>query len=252
MTAEERTSTIRTIFMIAAIACTVYGLVGMLAGFASPIGVFSAWRTHKMIASGGFVALAVAAGAFETDYGRAVLVATVLCQGGDLALSLRGPLAFPSGLGLFLTAHLVLIAAFWLRGTNRTWTLVGLAATVPVDVALVVWLLPLVPAGMRLPILAYLATITAMVAAAIGTRGAGGPLLIPLGAIAFFLSDITVARHYVGLGGKLNHYVGLPLYYMGVTMIAASIRFALEDKASGPPPPAPPATSAWTPGQPVR
>ena len=74
---------------------------------------------------------------------------------------------------------------------------------------------------MRGPVVAYVAVISLMVVCAAGPVGAGaGPLLLA-GALAFFVSDLAVARERFVARGFSNRAWGLPLYY-GATLLLAS------------------------------
>ena len=46
---------------------------------------------------------------------------------------------------------------------------------------------------------------------------------IPLGAVAFFLSDLAVARDRFVAKGWVNRVWGLPLYYFGQVLLATSV-----------------------------
>src|SRR5690606_4237677 len=59
----------------------------------------------KPLASTGFIAAALAAGAWQTTYGRLVLLALVLSWWGDVLLIPRTRAAFTAGLASFLAGH---------------------------------------------------------------------------------------------------------------------------------------------------
>ena len=61
-----------------------------------------------------------------------------------------------------------------------------------------------------------------MVVAAFGTVGIDPDWRIALGATAFFLSDIAVARNRFVAPGFTNRAWGLPLYYVGQVLLALS------------------------------
>jgi uncharacterized membrane protein YhhN len=77
---------------------------------------------------------------------------------------------------------------------------------------------------MRVPVHAYIAVITVMLALAVGTAAAGSPTLILVGALAFYLSDLSVANDRFVRPGFLNRLWGLPLYYAAQLCLAASVR----------------------------
>lgn len=177
----------------------------------------------KPIASAGFVGVAIAASGFESAYGRAILVALVLSWFGDVFLMFRRESLFLAGLTAFLTAHIAYGAAFVLHGQSYLWSIVALAVlTIP---ALLVarWLRPHVPLSMRTPVWAYIVFITVMLSLGVGTRGAGGDVVIPSGALLFYLSDISVARDRFIAPRFMNRLWGLPLYYGAQILLATSV-----------------------------
>ena len=177
----------------------------------------------KMIASTGFLVIAAAGGAFQDPYGIIVFVALILCWFGDLALALPGDAIFLAGLVSFLLGHVGFAAAFFVHGVALAWCAVAMVAIIPVCVVVVRWMYPHLPNEMRAPVLAYVAVITAMVVLAAGATGAGAHVILLLGAVAFYVSDIFVARDRFVNPGYSNRVLGLPLYYLGVVLLAFSI-----------------------------
>lgn len=175
----------------------------------------------KPLASAGFICLALASGALNSGYGAAVLVGLVLCLGGDVLLIPRTPTTFRLGLGSFLLGHVAYIVAFALLGPGTRW-LVALAPLALVAVVVFLWLRPNL-GRMKLPVLAYVVVITLMVALAVGTMDAPGGGLRTLGAVAFYLSDLGVARDRFVREGFANRLFGLPLYYLGQVLLALSV-----------------------------
>jgi uncharacterized membrane protein YhhN len=76
---------------------------------------------------------------------------------------------------------------------------------------------------MRGAVRAYVAVISVMVVAAVGTYALGGNRLIPIGAIGFYLSDLSVARDRFVAHELVNRVWGLPLYYAAQVTLAWSI-----------------------------
>lgn len=177
----------------------------------------------KPLASAGFVGAAVAAGALGNAYGRAVLAALVLSWIGDVLLLSKRSAPFLGGLGAFLLGHVAFGIAFVLRGADRLWTLAALALLVLPALLVDRWLRPHVPADMKIPVRAYIAVITGMLALAAGTLGAGAPPLLLVGALAFYLSDLSVARDRFVHEAFANRLWGLPLYYSAQLLLAASV-----------------------------
>jgi uncharacterized membrane protein YhhN len=180
-------------------------------------------RLFKMVASTGFIAVAVAAGALDTWYGRLVLLALGLSWVGDLALSIAGRQWFLLGLIAFLLGHIAYVAAFVERSID--WWVFLAAGLVVMVVAGIVWrwLRPHLERDMVGPVAAYVIVISAMVAAAFGTAGSNYNALIPVGAVAFFASDLAVARDRFVASGFANRAWGLPLYYFGQVLLALSV-----------------------------
>ena len=169
-------------------------------------------RPAKMAASTAFVAVALSLEAWDTGFGRWMLAGLVLSWLGDLLLTYRGRPAFLGGLVAFLLAHVAYIVAFLVRGVaGPSWfaTLVVLA----VGVFILRWLWPHVDQQMRLPVMAYVVTITLMVLAATAKVQADADWRIPVGAVAFYLPDVAVARDRFVAPGVVNRIWGLPLYY---------------------------------------
>jgi uncharacterized membrane protein YhhN len=177
----------------------------------------------KPLASAGFIATALAAGASETFYGRLVLVALVLGWLGDVLLIPRSRAVFAAGIASFLLGHLVFAAAFASRGLSLGWTAVAALALVAPVVAAWRWLRPHVPASLSSAVTLYMIVISAMLACAIGTTAHASAPLVLVGAAMFFASDLSVARNRFVAPGFANKLWGLPLYYGGQLLLAASV-----------------------------
>lgn len=177
-------------------------------------------RPAKMVASTGFVLVAAAVGAFDSGYGRLVIAALALCWLGDLLLTYNR--LFVPGLAAFLLGHVGFAVAFIVRGVDAGR--MGLAVVPLVAVAAVAarWLWPHLSDRIRLPVVAYVVAITAMVLLAGGTDAFDPDWRIPLGAVLFFASDLLVARNRFVVPGWRNRLVGLPLYYGGQLLLAWS------------------------------
>ncbi len=172
----------------------------------------------KPVASLGFVMAALGAGAVSSAYGRLVLAGLALCWLGDVLLIPAAKGAFLAGLASFLAGHVAFALAFVLRGIAPLAAVVTLAALLLPALGVWRWLGPHVPAPMRVPVVAYVVVIVLMVTCAVGTLA---PLPIA-GALAFFVSDLSVARDRFVSPGFANRAWGLPLYYAAVTLLAIS------------------------------
>lgn len=177
----------------------------------------------KPLASTGFLLAALAAGARDSHYGHVVLVALALGMLGDVLLIPAASAAFLAGLVSFLLGHLAFALAFLVRGVGAPAMFIA-AALLALPAALCWrWLSPHVPAKMRAPVIAYIAVISIMVAAAAGTLGKPGGIVILIGAVMFFISDLAVARQRFVERTPWNKLWGLPLYYGGQLVLAGSV-----------------------------
>ncbi len=177
----------------------------------------------KMVASTAFLVIAYTGNALDTPYGRWLFLGLILCWIGDLLLAYEDKVLFLVGLLAFLGAHGALMYAFLRIGINVGWAVVAAVATVVPGVFIVSWLRPHLPREMKLPVYAYMAVISVMVALAAGAAGAGGPLILIPGAMLFYVSDIFVARQRFVRPGYSNTILGLPQYYAAVWCFAVSI-----------------------------
>src|SRR5690349_20613575 len=103
--------------------------------------------------------------------------------------------AFLGGLVAFLLGHLGYVIAFARVVPPARWfegAMLGVLAAALVAAAVVLrWLWPRL-GSMRIPVIGYVAVITAMVLGGVAVRNAS--LLATAGAIAFYASDLAVAR----------------------------------------------------------
>ena len=186
----------------------------------------SDWRagewTFKPIASTGFIISAWQHGALETSYGRAVMAALIASWWGDLLLIPKVRRAFLFGLVAFLLGHVAFAIAFVSRGVSLVASALSLVALIAPLSLVARWLLPSVPRAMKVPVAAYMAVITVMVALSIGTVASHGDVWIAVGAVAFYLSDLSVARDRFLAPGFDNKLWGWPLYFGAQLIFAAT------------------------------
>lgn len=177
----------------------------------------------KPLASTAFLGAALAAGALHTGYGQWILLGLALSWLGDVLLIPKAPAAFTAGLAAFLLGHLAYAVAFLGRDPSLAAMLgAALALAFPI-VKVLAWLAPHVPAGMRLPVRAYVAAITAMLVTAAGAAFSTGNPVILAGALAFYVSDLAVARQQFVERTIRNKLWGLPLYYGAQLLLAATV-----------------------------
>ncbi len=209
-------SSVMTIFAVLFVAVFTSALVW------AEVAASPALRWFKMLASTGFIAVALSAGALSSSYGKVVLVALVLSWIGDLLLTFTSRQAFLGGLVAFLLGHVAYSVAFGTLGVNPV---VGVIAAVVIAViAIFVWRWLAPHAGdMTAPVIAYVVVISVMVVLAFGTFGDGATWLIPTGATLFFASDLFVARNQFVAPGTVNRVWGLPLYFLAQVLLALSV-----------------------------
>ena len=177
----------------------------------------------KPLAATGFVISALQHGALQSRYGVLIYLGLCLSWWGDVLLIPKTKKTFLAGLGAFLLAHLAYAAAFVARGMSWTAAIAGFVVLTLPLAAVGRWLLPKVPTSMRLPVRAYMAVITVMVACAMGTVVAHGGLAVLIGALAFYLSDLSVARDRFVSPGFDNKLWGWPLYFGAQLVLAATV-----------------------------
>ncbi len=177
----------------------------------------------KPVASAGFIGLALTLGATGSPYGWLILIGLGFGFAGDVALLGTARSWFITGLAVFLIGHIIYAAAFLIEGISVVPMV--LAAAVAAGAAVVIWrwLRPHLPSAMTGPVLTYVVIISSMVAAAVGATASGSTPLILTGAVAFYLSDLAVARNRFVAPGPLNRFWGLPLYYLGQVLLAWSV-----------------------------
>ncbi|MFO0748293.1 MAG: lysoplasmalogenase family protein [Myxococcota bacterium] len=170
----------------------------------------------KPIASASFVAAAVMAGAQQSRGGQALLIALVWSFLGDILLIPRSRTAFAFGMAAFAMAHLGYAFFFDMRGVDWLWVVLGGVAAGAAGAAFFIRLRPSIrkkAPTLLTPVGAYVAVITVMVAFAIGTVALSWNPLPLVGALAFWLSDLTVALVRFTDAGLAWRRIGLPLYY---------------------------------------
>jgi uncharacterized membrane protein YhhN len=203
-------------------AATGLAVVALL--FSERMGSRAGVWLAKPLASTAFLAVALAADALVTSYGRAILFGLALSWLGDVLLIPRGsPKMFLAGVGSFLLGHVAYAIAFVARGIDTGAALVAAVIVVALAVLVLRWLSPHVSTDMKLAVPAYVLVISVMVIAAVGTYTRLGNAWIPLGAIGFYLSDLSVARDRFVVEEFMNRIWGLPLYYAAQVVLAWSV-----------------------------
>ena len=190
------------------------------------LGLIAVAGAAKLVASCAFLVVASTSGAFDSRYGRIVFAGLVCSWFGDIFLLGEGKAFFLAGLASFLLAHLAYVVAFSIYGLNDKWTLGAFLPVAIIALVVSLWLTPHVPAEMLVPVRVYTFVISLMVILAFGVKGAGGPTIVPVGALLFYLSDLSVASLQFA-EQSFPHYIwGLPFYYTGQLLLALSVAYA--------------------------
>lgn len=183
-----------------------------------------AWYTvAKVTASAGFVGVALTVGALHTTWSQLVLAGLVLAAVGDLVLGTRGKHSLPVGMALFATAYVVDAVGFTARGMSVL--ALALAAAFATILGVTAWstLHTRVPANLRVPVSAYIAITTTMLAAGIATGATNHAWVLVTGVLLVVLSDGAVGAERFGKKSFAIKAVGLPAYYLGQLLIAVSL-----------------------------
>ncbi|UCE55477.1 MAG: lysoplasmalogenase [Desulfobacterales bacterium] len=156
-----------------------------------------------------------------------LLIGLIFCLGGDVFLALPQEKMFLYGLVSFLLGHVFYVIAFFYAAQINQWTWIGSALCLVFSCGIYLWLRPHLGA-MNLPVLFYVIVITIMVAGAWTVFGDGklalnGRLLVFIGALSFYFSDVFVARDRFLKPEFMNRLLGLPLYYFGQFLLAFSV-----------------------------
>jgi len=182
----------------------------------------------KMSAATAFLAMALACGALESAYGQILLGGLVLCWIGDACLLSPGQsTGFLAGIGAFLLAHFVYAIAFYQLGFDWTGLLLGGVVIGGLAMIALRWLRPKVPDDFQTAVLSYIGVISVMIIASIGAVAAGAPIILAIGAIAFGISDLFVARERFASSGFVNSAIGLPTYFGAQLLLAYTASFAV-------------------------
>ncbi|MBU2551359.1 MAG: lysoplasmalogenase [Proteobacteria bacterium] len=156
-----------------------------------------------------------------------ILLGLIFCLGGDVLLAIPSERTFMLGLFSFLMGHVFYVLAFLYLSSLSDWFSGGPIVIFAFSAAAFLWLRPHL-GRMAIPVLAYVVVISLMVTGAyavfrnpeLSRRGA---LIVYLGALLFYFSDLFVARDRFIQPGYINRRLGLPMYYAGQFLLAFSL-----------------------------
>jgi len=151
----------------------------------------------------------------------------ILCLGGDVCLVFSSEKTFLVGLILFLLGHVLYIFGFIHIAQTGRLAWIGAVVIFIVGACVYLWLRPHL-GSMNIPVLVYAIVISIMLSGAWAVFYSTGQslsarLLVLLGALSFYSSDIFVARDRFMKREMLNRTIGLPLYYAGQFLLAFSV-----------------------------
>lgn len=162
-------------------------------------------------------------------YTLGVTIGLLLSLGGDIALMLTGySKAFIIGLGLFLLAHIAYTATFTLLGAFSLFDL--FSAVVLLGLGISFYLLIRSNLGsLQVPVILYIVVISVMVNRAGSTLGSpifgdGQALMVFIGAVLFYISDMILAANRFWKPWKYQR-ASLGFYYGGQLLIALAASY---------------------------
>jgi len=164
-----------------------------------------------------------------------LMLGLMFCLGGDVFLALPQDRAFLMGLVSFLLGHVLYVICFFYVADINHWTWIGCLTGLLVSVPVFLWLRPHLGSMLK-PVIAYIIVITIMVIGAWTVLGDAdlnfaGRLLVFIGAVSFYLSDLFVARDRFLKPEFANRLIGLPMYYLGQFLLAFSVGFVFQINA---------------------
>jgi len=178
----------------------------------------------KPLASTAFIAAGLAAVTESSGYALAILVGLSLSLWGDVLLIPKDrPQIFQLGIRAFLLGHVAYSVAFVVRGVDWSTVLSALVVLAGVGAVVLRWLTPHTPSEMRIAVTAYVVVISTMVALSLGTYAAHGQPAIVVGAVMFYVSDLSVAMDRFVRQSLIHRLWGLPCYYIAQLVLAWTI-----------------------------
>lgn len=177
---------------------------------------------YKPLASTAFVVATFANRAASSQYLWVLGAALVFSAIGDVLLIPKSVAVFRAGIGIFALAHVLFIAAFFVRGIDFLAAGIALVPLAVFGVVVARALIPHVDAELRGAVIGYSAILTLMLSAAIGTYTKQHSTILLSAAVLFYLSDLMVAQDKFIREAFVNRLFGLPMYYAAQLLFAAT------------------------------
>ena len=160
-------------------------------------------------------------------YYHFLLAGLVFCLGGDVFLAFPQKRMFLYGLVSFLVGHVFYIFAFILVARVNPLTGAGSLSVLVISIWVYAWLRPYL-GTMKVPVIVYIIVISIMFSGAWSVLGntdmsMHGRIMVFVGAMSFYFSDVFVARDRFISKQFLNRAMGLSLYYAGQFLLAFSL-----------------------------
>jgi uncharacterized membrane protein YhhN len=162
-----------------------------------------------------------------SEYYRFVLLGLLFSLCGDVFLALPQKRMFLWGLASFLIGHVFYILGFFHVARTTPWNPIGYLIVLILSGWVCRWLWPHL-GSLKIPVLIYVIIITFMVCGAWSVfveeeLRPSGRIMVIMGAVGFYFSDVFVALDRFLKKEFFNRLVGLPLYYTGQFLLAFSI-----------------------------
>ena len=162
-----------------------------------------------------------------SEYYYMMLTGLFFCLVGDVCLAMPQERMFLFGLVSFLIGHVFYVLSFFGLADISQWTWSGCLIGSIISTVVFIWLRAHLGA-MMIPVIIYIFVITIMLVGAWTVLGDAririeGRVLIFLGAVSFYFSDLFVARDRFLKSEFTNRLIGLPTDYLGQFLLAFSI-----------------------------
>jgi len=162
-------------------------------------------------------------------YTMGILLGLFFSLGGDIALMFQEKRrAFITGLGLFVMAHIAYSVVFLILGRFSPWDVLPVVLLAVMGAGFYRLILPGL-GTLKYPVIAYIVIISFMVSRAFSAFispvfSARQALMIALGALLFYFSDVVLAANRFWKPWRF-HRVNLVFYYSGQCLIALAASY---------------------------